>query len=96
MSKKEYVVALLFLFIGIGIASMLMTVLYYYPLTYWAVNDISWTKTWLFMTVVDYYGSTFCLCSIAILNESGITGILWSLGFCLLGSPVCCAYVIYR
>lgn len=86
-----------FLFLGIIVASCLCSQLYQYPLTDWAVDDLPWTKTWLFTTVLDYYGSTFCLCAIALFNETNIVhGVLWSLGFCLLGSPVCCSYMVYR
>ena len=67
-----------------------------FPLTDWAVNDIDWTRQWLYMTVVDYYGAAVCLVVIALLNEPILYGVLWGLGFCLLGSPICCSYMIYR
>ena len=49
-----------------------------------------------FNSFLDYYGVAMCLVVIALINEQLLYGILWSLGFCLLGSPVCCGYIIYR
>ena len=46
--------------------------------------------------VLDYYGAALPLCGIAVASEPGMSGWLWSLGFCLGGSPFCCAYVVLR
>lgn len=48
------------------------------------------------MTVVDYYGASICLSFIAILSEEFPYGLLWAVGFNLLGGAVCCLYMAYR
>jgi hypothetical protein len=48
------------------------------------------------MSTLDYYGAAICLSVIALHSEKVPLGVLWSLGFCLLGSPVCCLYVANR
>ena len=63
---------------------------------FFLVTDLDWTKQWLITTVVDYYGAAICLCVITLLSEPFPNGILWSIGFLLLGSPVCCLYCAYR
>jgi hypothetical protein len=60
------------------------------------VSDLNWTKAWLFTTIWDYYGVAFSLSAIAISTEDIPYGFLWTLGFCLLGSPVACAYIVMR
>eukprot|EP01041_Mallomonas_annulata_P012418 gene12418-26120_t len=67
-----------------------------YPLFPFQTSNIDWTREWLFMTVLDYYGAALSLAAVAIFSEPPIFAILWTLGFCLLGSPICCAYVVYR
>mmetsp|Transcript_5928 Transcript_5928/g.6049 ORF Transcript_5928/g.6049 Transcript_5928/m.6049 type:complete len:139 (+) Transcript_5928:100-516(+) len=68
-----------------------------YPLFPFKVNDLEWSKNWLIATVIDYYGAATCLCVIALLSEPALyMGIIWSIGFLLLGSPICCLYCIYR
>jgi hypothetical protein len=37
-----------------------------------------------------------CLSAIAIASEDIPYGFLWALGFCLLGSPVACLYIVVR
>lgn len=60
------------------------------------MTDINWTREWLMMTVLDYYGVAFCLAVIVVGSEDMPYGVLWSLGFCLLGSPIACLYIVYR
>ena len=60
------------------------------------VQDLDWTKQWLITTVIDFYGAAICLSVITIYSEPFPNGILWSIGFCLLGSPICCLYCAYR
>lgn len=90
------VVALGFLLFGGAILVYLCTILAAFPLFDWAITDIRWCQAWLYMTVLDYYGVACCLAAIAVYSESLVLGVLWSMGFMLLGSPVCCAYVCYR
>ena len=55
-----------------------------------------WLVAWLVMTVGDYYGACLCLCGFIVVTEPLVPAIGWSLGCLLLGSPVCCAYMLYR
>lgn len=60
-------------------------------------DSLEWCAAWLKATVVDFYGACLCLCGVILSSEqSWLTGILWVLGCCLLGSPVCCAWVLCR
>jgi hypothetical protein len=60
-------------------------------------DNLEWTAAWLKVTVVDFYGACLCFCGIVLSSEqSWLTGMLWVLGCCLLGSPVCCAWVLCR
>jgi hypothetical protein len=47
------------------------------------------------MQVADFYGVTLALSGIVVATE-GLKGLWWVLGFCTLGSPVACAYIIYK
>lgn len=68
-----------------------------YPLLSFESSDLDWSNAWLVATIIDYYGSTFCFTGVVISSEtSWSSGIAWSLGFCLLGSPVCCVWVFLR
>ena len=73
------------------------TTAYQYPLFPFQTNDLDWSVAWLMATVVDYYGSTLCFSGIVLASEdSWVVGILWVTGFCLLGSPLCCAWALQR
>ena len=93
---QVHIIALLYSALGIAVLIGLSMTLHQYPLTDWAVDNLEWTRSWLFTTVLDYYGAALCLCVIAIVNEPFVYGALWTLGFCLLGSPICCSYIVYR
>lgn len=71
--------------------------LYRYPLFPLQTDDLDWSVAWLVASVVDFYGSTLCFAGVVISSEdTWRSGILWVLGFCLLGSPVCCLWVVIR
>lgn len=71
--------------------------LYKYPLFPLQTEDLDWSVAWLVASVVDFYGSTLCFAGIVLSSEeTWRSGILWVLGFCLLGSPVCCLWVVIR
>ena len=71
--------------------------LHLYPLFPLQTDSAEWLKTWLAATVVDYYGSTLCLCGVILSTaDSWWAGILWCVGCCLLGSPVSCAWILYQ
>ena len=88
--------SLFFALVGVVCTSLLTKTLMDYPLWNWSVDDLAWVQAWLKMTVIDYYGAALVLSGIAILDEGPCEGLLWSLGFCILGSPVCCVYMVYR
>ena len=67
-----------------------------YPLWDWKIHNLDWVRAWLGMTVLDYYGAALALSGVAFSERSGREAIAWSLGFFMLGSPVCCAYMVYR
>ena len=97
MARSSRVVALLLSLLGLVVFIHLSMVLFHFPLFPFQPQDIDWSQAWLWMTVLDYYGSTLCLCAICLYTEENVwTGIVWSLLFCLLGSPFCCLYCVYR
>mmetsp|Transcript_27693 Transcript_27693/g.53842 ORF Transcript_27693/g.53842 Transcript_27693/m.53842 type:complete len:130 (+) Transcript_27693:52-441(+) len=81
---------------GLGFFILLTLVLNHYPLFPLDTDNIHWARSWLFTTVFDYYGAALCLCGIILSTEGLVVGGLWSLGCCLLGTPVCCIYMMYR
>ena len=58
-------------------------------------EDKEWLRAWLKMTVLDYYGAALALSAVAVRQEGWDLGIAWSVGFLLLGAPVCGAYTVY-
>ena len=67
------------------------------PLFPFRPEDLGWTYAWLVMTVFDYYGACLCFCGVVFSSEpSRIVGAAWCAGFLLLGSPVCCVWVLLR
>jgi hypothetical protein len=97
MAKTSKVTALLVTLLGVTVAVHLFNVCLQYPLFPFSPEDIDWSNAWLYMTVLDFYGSTLCMCAIACYTEPNLLhGIIWSALFCLLGSPFVCAYTVYR
>lgn len=94
--NREQTVAFAFFLFGLGILIYLCTLLSIYPLFDWAIHDINWTQAWLYMTILDYYGVAVCLAVITLYSETLLLACIWSLGFFLLGSPVCTIYMCYR
>ena len=66
------------------------------PLFPFKNEDLEWCRTWLYMTVVDYYGSTWALSAVIAWSESPVVAVCWILAISLLGSPFACGYVVYR
>jgi len=83
--------ATLFLTVLITISSTL----FQYPLFPLDTENLDWSNAWLATTVIDFYGSTLCFIGVVVSSETTWTaGILWSLGFCLLGSPISCLWIM--
>jgi len=94
---KNKNIALYFSVVGGFVTVYLMMVQNDHPLFSWATWDIEWVNAWLWMSVLDYYCCCACLSVIVAHTEAKWSHALaWITGFCLLGSPVCCAYVVYR
>jgi len=90
------VVLFYFALFGVTLSTISWT-LYHYPLFPINSESLAWSNTWLAATVVDYYGSTLCLCGIILsTSESWVAGIGWTAGCCLLGSPICCLWILYQ
>lgn len=92
----RYSLIVLYSLAAVIIAVYLTRTLHKQPLTRWAMDDIDWTREWLLMTVLDYYGLVISLGLIVLFSEPFPMNILWILSFSLLGSPFACLYVIYR
>lgn len=98
LSTKMGAAAAITLYSILGVACFytLATTLWAQPLFPLQLDNLEWMVAWLKMTVLDYYGAAIPLCGVAISSENGYAGWLWSIGFCLGGSPFCCAYVMLR
>jgi hypothetical protein len=71
--------------------------LYHYPLFPLQTESLEWSNMWLTTTVVDYYGSTLCLCGVILATtDTWMSGLAWAAGCCLLGSPLCCLWILYQ
>jgi len=65
------------------------------PLFPFQTESLEWNSNWLIATVIDYYGACLCFCGIVFKSESNwMYGSLWCLGCCLLGSPICCLWML--
>ena len=66
-----------------------------YPLFPIQSDSLEWNNAWLIASVVDFYGACLCFCGVVLSSEASWSrGLAWVAGFCLLGSPVCCAWVL--
>ena len=66
-----------------------------YPLFPFNMESLDWSNAWLITTILDYYGACLCFCGVVLSSEPSLkVGIAWKVGFCLLGSPVCCIWVL--
>ena len=66
-----------------------------FPLFPFQSDSLEWNSNWLIATVIDYYGACLCFCGIVFKSEDNwIYGSLWCLGCCLLGSPICCLWML--
>ena len=59
--RQHQAAALIFSLVGAGCFAYLSSTCVKYPLFDWAVNDLEWTRGWLYMTCVDYEGAALCL-----------------------------------
>ena len=85
-----------FAVLGVACFGALTSTLLAQPLFPFQLENRDWLVARLFMTVGDYYGAALCLCGFIVATEPTASAMAWSLGCLLLGSPVCCAYMLYR
>ena len=95
---KERLWGAVFFYLALGTAclSALALTLQAQPLFPFQLDSLPWSNAWLIMTVGDYYGSALCLRGFIVATEPAAQAAAWSLGCLLLGSPVCCLYMLYR
>ena len=82
--------------LGLSFAVVLVKPLLKHPLYPFQPDSAAWSFSWLMTTIFDYYGAALCLSAVVLSSEKRVHGLLWSFGFCLLGTPVCCCWVISR
>ena len=86
-----------YLILFIITTSMIIKTASNYPIFPFQTTSLEWNNSWLIATVIDYYGACLCYCGIILGTENNIMhGILWSCGCCLLGSPICCLWILIR
>ena len=84
------VTAILYVLLGLAVGISLTVTCLNYPLFPFQLDNGQWTKNWLLMTVIDYYGSTLCLSVIVAYSEKANQAILWILAMNLLGTLFYC------
>ena len=67
-----------------------------HPLFPFRLASVPWLTSWLWATVIDYYGAALPLVGVICATEDRTAAVLWSSACLLLGSPFCCAYVAQR
>jgi cation transport ATPase len=93
--KKSRTIIIIYSILFVFLFYKISTTLYKFPLFPIQYNSIEWNSVWLVTTVIDYYGACFCFGGVVLSSESSwMKGIAWNLGFALLGSPICCLWVI--
>ena len=82
--------------LGVGCFCALTSTLVKQPLFPMQLSNVEWLRPWLLTTVIDYYGACWCLCGVIVWSEEPLPAALWCAGTSLLGSPVCCLYILSR
>ena len=57
-------------------------------------NSLRWSQAWLLAALANHLGAALCVCGVIVATERPWPAALWSLGCCLLGTPICAAYFI--
>mmetsp|Transcript_12992 Transcript_12992/g.28204 ORF Transcript_12992/g.28204 Transcript_12992/m.28204 type:complete len:144 (+) Transcript_12992:101-532(+) len=96
-STMTHVHLVFFALLLIGTSTAIIYTCLSYPLFPFQMGNLEWSNAWLIATIFDYYGACLCLCGVILSTEEHwINGTLWSLGCCLLGSPICCLWMTLR
>ena len=86
--------ALAYSLYAIGFGALLIKTLRAFPLIPPSINSLLWCRSWLWTTIVDYYGAALALCGVIIATEDQLIGqIGWCFGCLFLGTPFCCMWV---
>jgi hypothetical protein len=93
---SEVAVMGFFAALALSFAAILTRTLVNHPIFPFQPNSAAWSYSWLMTTIFDYYGAALSLCAVILSSENRVPGILWSLGCCLLGTPICCFWIISR
>ena len=95
MSSNFVATVAFYVLLFIATLITILNTTYNYPLFPIQSGSLEWNRTWLITTVIDYYGACLCFCGVVLSTEiSWARGLAWVTGFCLLGSPVCCFWVL--
>ena len=90
------VAATAYVLLGAGFAFLLVSTQSAQPLFPLATDSLEWSRGWLKAAAADYLGVCLCLCGVIACSEPPGQAVCWTLGCCLLGSPVSCLYVAAR
>mmetsp|Transcript_58706 Transcript_58706/g.63359 ORF Transcript_58706/g.63359 Transcript_58706/m.63359 type:complete len:139 (-) Transcript_58706:141-557(-) len=79
----------------ISLTYLIASTLYQFPLFPLQSDSLEWSVAWLVTSVVDFYGVTLCFGAIVLSSELvWWHGVAWTVGFCVLGSPICCLWIL--
>lgn len=96
MSDKRIVVVAFYAILFLVTLVTISITTHRFPLFPFQTDSLEWSNAWLAATVVDYYGTCLCFCGVVLSSESNwFVGLAWVLACCLLGSPVCCFWVLW-
>jgi len=90
------VAAAAYILVGAASAFLLVRTQSARPLFPLATDSLEWSRGWLAAAAADYLGVCLCLCGVIACSEPPGQAVCWTLGCCLLGSPVSCLYVAAR
>uniref|UniRef100_A0A7S1J163 Uncharacterized protein n=1 Tax=Eutreptiella gymnastica TaxID=73025 RepID=A0A7S1J163_9EUGL len=80
----------------VGCTAAIGVTCWHYPLFPFRLDSLAWATNWLLATCVDYWGAALCLSGVILASERFPAGPIWVAGCLLLGSPVCCLWVLHR
>jgi len=94
--KRQYQTIILFYSVlFILLLCKVTTCFYQFPLFPIQYESLEWNSAWLVTTALEYHGAALVLGGIVLSSESSWwKGIAWNIGFNLVGSPICCLWII--
>lgn len=82
--------------LGLTVMVLLFWCIEKYGISSLKLDDVDWTFHWLLEVTIEYYAACLSVCAVVVATEEKGYALLWVFGMLLFGSPVGCAYVIYR